>query len=141
MKLNGPRKAMKSKRRLFDVPEYWYEDHEHVPFYQEDKNLTPTEFKQSVSHWRKAAQEMSRAEIVQLLEENRDENLPICIALRPILDRRDQADRRALMNSERKEAWNNVTDRQREAMIKRRMKNKHAVDHIKNRQRFLNTLK
>lgn len=129
----------KSRRRLFDVPDSWYEDYDHTPFYQ-DQGLNDTEFKQTLDHWRKAAKEMSYGQLVECLADNRDESLPINIALRPVLDRRTQEMQRARMAMERKQAWLNSSDKQREAMIRRRMRNKAAVDHIKDKERFLNAL-
>ena len=129
----------KSRRRLFDVPDSWYEDYDHIPFYQ-DHGLPDDEFKRTVDHWRKAVKEMSYGQLVECLADNRDEFLPINIALRPVLDRRTQEMQRARMAMERKQAWLNCSDKQLEVMVKRRMRNKAAVDHIKDEERFLNAL-
>lgn len=131
---------LKERTRLFDGPDWWYEDYDQQPFYR-DHDLTDLEFKQAVKGWQTFAKDATRSQIHQLIAENNDESLPVFVALKPILDRRDDLSRRKAAEKEKLAAWNGSKQSQRTTMIKRRSKNKQAVDYIKDEKAFLRSLK
>ena len=90
---------------------------------------------------RNLAKDATRSQIHQLIAENNDESLPVFVALKPILDRRDDLSRRKAAEQEKLAAWNGSKQSQRTTMIKRRSKNKQAVDYIKDEKAFLKSLK
>ncbi len=120
-------------RCQFDVPASSYDDYQ--GFYHDIDEGEDFDF--IVAHWKKVAKDFIYSQILLTIGDNHVDDHPISVALRPLLDKLGNAMQKQERDLEIMEVWASSTDGQLRAMIKRRTKNKNALDYIANPEKFL----
>ncbi len=120
-------------RCQFDVPASSYDDYQ--GFYHDIDEGEDFDF--IVAHWKKVAKDFIYSQILLTIGDNHVDDHPISVAMRPLLDKHSNAMQKQERDLEIMEVWASSTDGQLRAMIKRRTKNKNALDYIANPEKFL----
>lgn len=120
-------------RYQFDVPPSRYDDYQ--GFYHDLDEGEDLDF--IVAHWKRVAKDFSYSQLLHTIGDNHVDDHPIPIALRPLLDKLSNAMQKQERELENMEAWASSTEGQLRSMVKRRTKNKNALDYIKDPEKFL----
>jgi|APSaa5957512535_1039671.scaffolds.fasta_scaffold15147_3 hypothetical protein len=122
-------------QHLFDVDPSFYDDCSTSPFYRDLDEGEDFDF--IVAHWKRVGKELTYSQILLTIGDNHADDHPIPLALRPLLDKHSNAMQKQERDLEIMEVWASSTEGQLRSMVKRRTKNKNALDYIKDPEKFL----